>query len=404
MMSAPCARPGCWSLSFDGNPLHYCTKQCHDADPVNQQRCARPGCMNASFDEKPTSFCSKKCHDAALGGGVPCARAGCPRPSWNGNPTEYCSKACRDGKVSPGRGPGPGRDPTPPIGIPCARPGCPCQSWNGNPTEYCCKACKKGTACSRLVHAFKGLPVSHQRSIGVSPCANPSCPCDAYHGQTGKFCCKTCLSGTPCSLRQHVVTHATMVPHAGMGLGSGVKMRALSAAALRALASIFDIPGGHSAAVINKYYIARPSAILDKFKKGLAQSTGGYPPGWSQSHGGTQTTGHYTFCGKPIRFAFHGSASDANYASICQNGFNTGVRSGQACGTGEYFGGTASVSHGYAGSTSGMLLAAIVVGPHLSSHSGSAVLVCDNPAGDPTTTYCLPLFFVTYGGRSTAPF
>ena len=190
--------------------------------------------------------------------------------------------------------------------------------------------------------------------------------------------------------------------------GSWSDFRGFSAGGLRALKSgLFDIPGGVSQAIINKFYIARPrAAVLDRFMKGLAQSPGVYPTPWAQSGGGSgaQATGQYTFRGKPIRYAFHGTGSDANYVSICQNGWNTATRKGQACGAGEYFGGTASVSHGYAGSTGGMILAAIVVGPYLSAHSNTSVFVCDNPAGDASTTYCLPLFFVTYGGRSTAPF
>lgn len=44
--------------------------------------------------------------------------------------------------------------------------------------------------------------------------------------------------------------------------------------------------------------------------------------------------------------AFHGTP-EANIDSICQNGYNAGLRSGQAHGPGEYFATTPDISFGY---------------------------------------------------------
>ena len=94
-------------------------------------------------------------------------------------------------------------------------------------------------------------------------------------------------------------------------------------------------------------------------------------------------------------FAWHGTSSEAAIQSICHNGFDPTRRSGQAYGTGEYFGQTAEVSHGYANGTSRMIVAQLVQGPHTTKH-GNFCYVVNNPT-DWKMSFCLPVLVVTYG-------
>eukprot|EP00731_Ephydatia_muelleri_P014667 Em0008g387a len=72
----------------------------------------------------------------------------------------------------------------------------------------------------------------------------------------------------------------------------------------------------------------------------------------------TQAGGGVTF--PPTLFAWHGTSSDQAIQSICHNGFDPTRRSGKAHGIGEYFGQSAEVSHGYAQSTSRMIVAQLL--------------------------------------------
>ena len=97
----------------------------------------------------------------------------------------------------------------------------------------------------------------------------------------------------------------------------------------------------------------------------------------------------------PTLFAWHGTSSDPAIQSICHNGFDPTYRSGQAYGIGEYFGQSAEVSSGYAGSTSRMIVAQLLKVRETSTH-GNFCHVVNNPV-DLSLSYCLPVLVVTYG-------
>ena len=68
---------------------------------------------------------------------------------------------------------------------------------------------------------------------------------------------------------------------------------------------------------------------------------------------------------KRLRMVFHGTA-EANIHAICRDGLDPGRRGsavGQAYGPGEYFGGDASVSHGYCGGGRKMIIFVVLLDP-----------------------------------------
>ena len=89
--------------------------------------------------------------------------------------------------------------------------------------------------------------------------------------------------------------------------------------------------------------------------------------------------------------AFHGTA-DNNISSICQNGYDPKLRSGQAYGVGEYFATTPDIPLGYCrGGGKRMLLNELLLGQQGTHHTvHSTVVVMKDPAHD------LPRFVVTF--------
>ena len=88
--------------------------------------------------------------------------------------------------------------------------------------------------------------------------------------------------------------------------------------------------------------------------------------------------------------AFHGTASK-NIASICQNGYDPKLRSGQAHGTGEYFATTPDTPLSYCKGGKQMLLNELLLGQHGTHHTKhNAIVVMKDSAHD------LPRFIVTF--------
>ncbi|CAF3627648.1 unnamed protein product [Rotaria socialis] len=104
-------------------------------------------------------------------------------------------------------------------------------------------------------------------------------------------------------------------------------------------------------------------------------------------------------------FAYHGTPSAA-IVPICQSGFDPKRRSGQVYGPGEYFGVTASVSHGYAqrgnqltGSNQ-MIIAYLLRGSHVKTVQNFCYVVA-NPT-DWKFAFNLPVLIVTYGQTASS--
>ena len=99
-------------------------------------------------------------------------------------------------------------------------------------------------------------------------------------------------------------------------------------------------------------------------------------------------------------FAYHGTAFQG-IVPICKDGFDPKRRSGQAYGRGEYFGVTASVSHGYCqkgGSQSefSQMIIAFILRCTQVTTKGNFCYVVDNPT-DWKYAFNLPVLVVTYG-------
>ena len=67
---------------------------------------------------------------------------------------------------------------------------------------------------------------------------------------------------------------------------------------------------------------------------------------------------------------------------ICKNGFDPGRRSGQAYGSGEYFGVTAGVSSAYCHEGNFMLVVFILKGPHVSLQPNFCHIIAIQPIKD----------------------
>ena len=88
--------------------------------------------------------------------------------------------------------------------------------------------------------------------------------------------------------------------------------------------------------------------------------------------------------------AFHGTA-EGNIQSICQNGYNPKLRSGQAYGTGEYFATTPDIPLGYCKGGKKMLLNELLLGQQGTDHTQhGAIVVMKDPAHD------LPRYVITF--------
>jgi hypothetical protein len=102
-------------------------------------------------------------------------------------------------------------------------------------------------------------------------------------------------------------------------------------------------------------------------------------------------------------FAFHGTAP-TGIKPICTDGFDPKRRAGQACGPGEYFGVTSTISHGYScrGNTTGpysMIIAFLLNCPQLSTSAGFCH-VMNNPT-DWSHAFNLPVVVVSYGTQTS---
>ena len=95
---------------------------------------------------------------------------------------------------------------------------------------------------------------------------------------------------------------------------------------------------------------------------------------------------------------WHGT-SESSIDSICKNGFDPTRRSGQAYGTGEYFGLTSGISYNYCRNGNFMIVAFILKGPHVKLIEKLCHIV-ENPI-DKSLTYCLPLLIVNFGVKKT---
>lgn len=101
-------------------------------------------------------------------------------------------------------------------------------------------------------------------------------------------------------------------------------------------------------------------------------------------------------------FAYHGTSSQS-ILPICENGFDPKRRSGQVYGRGEYFGITASISHGYSGKGSDtnirqMIICYLLRCPQMIQKENFCYIV-DNPI-DGKYSFNLPVLIVTYGSMS----
>lgn len=102
-----------------------------------------------------------------------------------------------------------------------------------------------------------------------------------------------------------------------------------------------------------------------------------------------------------VFFAWHGTPSEAGIIGISHEGFDPKRRSGQACGPGEYFGQSASISHGYSRSLNRMFVAALLQVPETSKH-GTFCYVVNNPL-DGSFCFNLPLLVLTFDTNLPPP-
>ncbi|KAH3764489.1 pre-mrna splicing factor rna helicase [Pelomyxa schiedti] len=94
-------------------------------------------------------------------------------------------------------------------------------------------------------------------------------------------------------------------------------------------------------------------------------------------------------------FAWHGS-TETGIVQICDEGWDTSKRTGQAYGPGEYFGITSAISQGYCKTGNFMLVALVIQGSWVSRIRDFCYVV-NNPTGADTGSYCLPLSVVVFG-------
>ena len=88
--------------------------------------------------------------------------------------------------------------------------------------------------------------------------------------------------------------------------------------------------------------------------------------------------------------AFHGTKEN-NISSICQNGYDPKLRSGQAYGAGEYFATTPDIPLNYCKGGKRMLLNELLLGQQGTHHTKhSPIIVMKDPAHD------LPRFIITF--------
>ncbi|CAF4950088.1 unnamed protein product [Rotaria sp. Silwood1] len=133
-------------------------------------------------------------------------------------------------------------------------------------------------------------------------------------------------------------------------------------------------------------YLAKRYQSLTRFYKGIKTLGHPFPPDLAKGF-----------------FAYHGCPFQA-IQSICQTGFDPTRRSGQVHGRGEYFGVTASISHGYSqkggsqGGYSQMIIAYLLRCTQIKTVENFCYVV-DNPT-DWKYALNLPVLIVTYGQNS----
>jgi hypothetical protein len=102
------------------------------------------------------------------------------------------------------------------------------------------------------------------------------------------------------------------------------------------------------------------------------------------------------------KFAWHGAPKSDAIASICHDGFDPGRRSRQVYGNGEYFGVSASVSHGYCKGGNNMILAHILFDASYVASQEQFCYVVKNPTNW-EWSYCLPVLVVNFGTPESIP-
>eukprot|EP01105_Mastigella_eilhardi_P013094 TRINITY_DN297_c0_g1_i6.p1 TRINITY_DN297_c0_g1~~TRINITY_DN297_c0_g1_i6.p1 ORF type:complete len:2532 (+),score=507.88 TRINITY_DN297_c0_g1_i6:500-8095(+) len=100
-------------------------------------------------------------------------------------------------------------------------------------------------------------------------------------------------------------------------------------------------------------------------------------------------------------FTWHGSPESAIF-SICDKGWDTQRRSGQAHGPGEYFGENSAVSCGYCHGGKFMIVALVLQNPCV-THIQNFCYVVNNPTGCNAQSFCLPVAVVSFGGQQGYP-
>lgn len=110
-----------------------------------------------------------------------------------------------------------------------------------------------------------------------------------------------------------------------------------------------------------------------------------------QKHGG-HTPGY---------FGWHGTATTDAVKAIAKTNLDTGRRSGQVHGPGEYFGIKPSTSASYDGCNN-MLLFWAIDAANITKVQGTYAYVVNNPSND--CMYCIPVGIVTYGSGTPIDF
>lgn len=206
---------------------------------------------------------------------VPCANKarGCPCDSFDQRPQTYCCSSCADGLLCRTRlhtyhQPTTSMSALPGNPLPAARPITP-STWDRPSTldrDYTTnsfKARPSQTSLSRpsytldtysraplrsgatthvpaqpmrALPSYTHSPVSHHPTTAIhqpttmnttrraANCARLGCPCDAYDGSPGSYCCMTCRNGTRCVERFHVAQS----PVTGTSLGASTRGRTSS--------------------------------------------------------------------------------------------------------------------------------------------------------------------------------
>ena len=106
--AAPCARPGCACVSFDGHAGHFCCRTCRGTPTAPGRACGPPRDGGVAVHPRPSCAPATPAvpHEGAEGdppasapfGFARCARAECRcSASFDGQPGNFCCITCRDG-------------------------------------------------------------------------------------------------------------------------------------------------------------------------------------------------------------------------------------------------------------------------------------------------------------------